>query len=380
MREFVAAGRTVLPKFGRREDRSRVSLRNGRQEVMKVESQNWPVRGALAVGLLGLLGSACGAADAAVRVDGQVQAGGGSVAGSTVTLWAGSAGDPKQLAQAKTADDGSFALSADTTPGPGESLYLIAKGGVAAVNKGAGDNPALAFLAALGGNPPGEVVVNELTTIASMVTHAQFIDGAAIKGSPLALRIAAGNVQNFVDLSTGGYGVTIVDSLNGGQTPTLANFGTLANVMAGCATRVKPDACSRVFAAATPPVGSAPTDTLAAVESIVRYPSRQPERLFALLADFYPVPPRRPRPSPFQPSLTFAPSAWIFPLKFDGGGVRGGGKLMLDSQGNAWVADNFLYGGQSQDVRWDGGVSKFAPDGKPLSPAVTGFTGGGLFG
>ena len=327
-----------------------------------------------------LIGGAISPAAAAVRIDGQVQAGGGPVANSTVTLWAGSAGEPKQLAQAKTGDDGSFALSADATPGPGESLYLIAKGGVAAVNKGAGDNPALAFLAALGGNPPGEVVVNELTTIASMVTHAQFIDGAAIKGSPLALRIAAGNVQNFVDLSTGGYGVTIVDSLNGGQTPTLANFGTLANVMAGCATRVKPDACSRVFAAATPPVGSAPTDLLSAVESVVRYPSHQPEKLFALLDDFYPVPPRRPRPSPFQPSLTFAPSAWIFPLKFDGGGVRGGGKLMLDSQGNAWVADNFLYGGQSQDVRWDGGVSKFAPDGKPLSPAVTGFTGGGLFG
>ena len=67
---------------------------------------------------------------AAVHIDGQVQAGGGPVAGSTVTLWAGSSGEPKQLAQARTADDGSFALSTDETPGLGASLYVIAKGGV----------------------------------------------------------------------------------------------------------------------------------------------------------------------------------------------------------------------------------------------------------
>src|SRR5271165_1819387 len=190
MREFVAAGRTVLPKFGRREDRSRVSLRNGRQEVMKVESQNWPVRGALAVGLLGLLGSACGAADAAVRIEGQVQAGGGPVANSTVTLWAGSAGDPRQLAQAKTSDDGSFSLSADETPAPGMSLYLVAMGGVASVNRAGGDNPALAFLAVLG-SAPAPVTVNEMTTVASVWTNAQFLDGAAIKGPALSLSIAA---------------------------------------------------------------------------------------------------------------------------------------------------------------------------------------------
>lgn len=80
--------------------------------------------------MLGFLGATCGAAEAAIRIKGQVQAGGGSVTNSTVTLWAGSAGEPRQLAQAKTGDDGSFALSADATPGPGESLFLIAKGGV----------------------------------------------------------------------------------------------------------------------------------------------------------------------------------------------------------------------------------------------------------
>lgn len=56
-----------------------------------------------------------------------------------------------------------------------------------------------------GAKLPPRVTINEFTTIASVFTHNQFIDGTAIKGSPLALRIAAGNVPNFVDLETGGF-------------------------------------------------------------------------------------------------------------------------------------------------------------------------------
>jgi hypothetical protein len=37
---------------------------------------------------LGVLGSECGPAAAAVRIEGQVQAGGGGIANSSVTLWA----------------------------------------------------------------------------------------------------------------------------------------------------------------------------------------------------------------------------------------------------------------------------------------------------
>src|SRR5208282_2798285 len=199
------------------------------------------------------------------------------------TLWAGSAGDPRQLAEARTADDGSFALSADETPGPGVSLYLIAKGGVAAVNKGGGDNPALAFLSVLGAMPPAKVVVNEMTTIASVWTNAQFLDGVAIKGPALSLSIAAGNVPNFVNLQTGGWGGAIQDPLNSSQTPTMANFATLADALSGCVTQVTADACSGLFAAATGPTGGAPTNTLTAAESIARASWYKPERVFALL-------------------------------------------------------------------------------------------------
>ena len=193
---------------------------------------------------LDILGSACASATVAVLVQGQVQAGGRPLANSAVTLWAASAGEPKQLAQARSGSDGRFEFASQDTPGADVVLYLVAKGGEATVNKGSGDNPAIALLSVLGNTPPSTVVVNEMTTVASVWTHAQFLDGNTIRGNPLGLGIAAGNVPNFVDLASGGYGVTIQDGLNSGQTPTMANFATLSSVLAGCVTQIKPDACS----------------------------------------------------------------------------------------------------------------------------------------
>jgi hypothetical protein len=334
-----------------------------------------------ALALVSLLLSG-GPASAAGGITGQVLGAGAPIANSTVTLWAATAGDPKQLAQTKTGVDGRFSLAAPAPTGSDASLYLVAKGGEPSANKASGDNPAIALLAVVGTtNPPPTVAINEFTTLASVWTHNQFIDGPAIRGHALGLKIAAANVPNFVDLQTGGWGTTIQDPLNGGQTPTMANFATVANLLAGCATRVTPDACNKLFAATTPPKGNAPTDTLMAAESVVRYPWYQPARLFALLDQLYPVPQGKTmRAVPFMPYVGFSPSAWVFPLKFDGGGYRAGGKAMFDSEGNLWVGDNFTVGWQGQDTLWQGNATKFAPDGTPLSPITTGFAGGGMQG
>ena len=178
-----------------------------------------------------------GAAFAADSIEGQVLGGGAPIAQSTVTVWAASSGAPKQLAQTKTDADGNF--SVDGAGAQDASLYLVATGGIPAANKAGGNNSAIALLAVVGSKPPSRVVINEFTTIASVVTHAQLIDNTAIKGSPLQLRIAANNVPNFVDLETGSWGTTILDGLNSAQTPTMANFGTLSNIVAGCVTRVE---------------------------------------------------------------------------------------------------------------------------------------------
>ena len=43
-----------------------------------------------------------------------------------------------------------------------------------------------------------------------------------------------------------------------------------------------------------------------------------------------------------MPYLNLSPSAWVLPLKFDGGGYRAGGKAMFDSEGNLWVGKSTL--------------------------------------
>ena len=165
-----------------------------------------------------------------VRMEGQVQAGGGPLAGSTVTLWAASTGEPKQLAQTKSGSDGRFDLRTADAPGNDVVLYVVAKGGIATVKKGSGDNPAIALLTVLGNKPPAKIVINELTTVASTFTSARFIKGEAISGNPLGLRIAAGNAPNLVDPATGEWG--IIDPLNSSMTTTLAKLDTLGSLIA----------------------------------------------------------------------------------------------------------------------------------------------------
>ena len=138
-------------------------------------------------------------------------------------------------------------------------LYLVAKGGEAAAGK-RGDDPALALLAVLGSSPPAAVTVNELTTVASAYTAARFIDGEAISGNPLGLRIAAGNVPNLVDPATGGWGKVLLDPLNSTQTTTLANLDTLGSLISAFAT-VADDAWRARFLEAAAPTAARPRRT-----------------------------------------------------------------------------------------------------------------------
>jgi len=338
----------------------------------------------LSIGLLALgaaVVSTMGPASAQQTLNGQVLGAGAPIANATVTLWAASAGAPVQLGQTRSGTDGRFQFQAPVQKGADSSLYLVTKGGQATASKVSSDNPAIALVSVLGSQPPSNVTINEMTTIASVWTHAQFMDGATVQGHALGLRVAAGNVPSFVNLQTGGWGDAIQGPLNSSQTPTMANFATLADVLSGCVTQVIPDACGKLFAAAKPPKGGVPTDTLMAAQSIARNSWYKPERIFVLLDQFYPVPAgRNMRAVPYMPYLTFTPGAWVLPLKFDGGGYVAGGKASFDSEGNLWVGDNFTVGWQGQDTLWQGNATKFAPNGLPLSPITTGFAGGGMQG
>jgi hypothetical protein len=221
--------------------------------------------------MLGALAATAAASSIAATLNGQVQGGGAPIAGSTVTLFAAGTGAPRQLAQARSGADGRFTLTAPAAP-TDSSLYLVAQGGQPAANKSAGNNPAIALMTVLGAKAPDKVTINEMTTVASVWTHNQFISGSALSGPALSLGIAAGNVPSFVDLQTGGWGTTIQDPLNSGQTPTMANFATLANALSSCVTQVTADACGKLFAASTSPKGVVPANTLAAAHSIAQSP------------------------------------------------------------------------------------------------------------
>jgi hypothetical protein len=105
---------------------------------------------------IALLASMNSVAIATVRIEGQVQAGGGALASSTVTLWAASAGEPKQLAQAKTDSGGKFQLSTEETVGADAVLYMVANGGEAQVNKGSGNNPVHRSIGSSGPDAPSK--------------------------------------------------------------------------------------------------------------------------------------------------------------------------------------------------------------------------------
>jgi len=317
----------------------------------------------------------------ATDLAGSVQGAAKPIAGATVTLYAAGTGAPAQLAQARTDDQGAFKLTYGEAPAD-SVLYVIARGGTPKTAAEKGPNDAIGLLAVLGGTPPKSVVINELSTVASVWTSAQFLNRDVLRGTKLGLRIAAGNVPNLVELKTGGLGPVIQDPLNSSQTSTLATFNTLANLLAGCITRVRGDACNKLFADATPPAGVAPTDTLTAAQNIARNPSHQAQKLFALLDTFYSVPAGKSwRPVPFIPYLSFAPSAWTLSLVYAGGGLNSLGGIAIDGEGNMWADDNFLVGAQSTIFHsFGGGISKIAPNGKPISPMTVGYRGGGIDG
>jgi hypothetical protein len=313
----------------------------------------------------------------AADIQGQVLAAGAPIANSTVTLWAAGAGAPKHLAQTKTDKDGRFTLSGS---GGDASLYLAAKGGTPAGSAAGRDNPAIALLTVLGSKPPAKVTINELTTVASAFTHARFIDRGSISGDPLGLRIAAGNVPNLVDPTTGGYGKVVLDPINITQSTTLANLNTLGSLISAFATAASDDWRARFLEAATPIRGAAPKNTLEAMAGIARTSWANPKALFALFDEAYPQPKDGSRrAAPFLPYLAYAPPDFALMLCFAGGGMLANGKFVFDANGDLWSGQNWMPGSQSSVTHnIGGGTIKIASDGTPVSPALTGFTGMGV--
>lgn len=280
------------------------------------------------------------------------------------------------MAEVSTDPSGSFEIRyslEDRAGAEGDIVYLTTKGGSSA---------ALSLMSVLGTEPPEKVVVNELTTVASVFTSARFIEGTAISGNKLGVRIAAGNAPNLVDPVTGTWGEVLLDPLNSTQTTTLARLNTLGSLITAFGT-VADDAWRANFLkAATSTGGATPKNTLEAMAGIARAPWAASKELYALFDEGYPQPKDGSRRSaPFVPYLAYVPDDFALSLRFAGGGVYSAGRLMFDANGNLWSGQNWMAGSQSGVINGiGGGVVKLTPDGTPLSPPITGFTGMGIDG
>tara|TARA_R110001599_G_scaffold353826_1_gene599281 strand:+ start:54932 stop:55399 length:468 start_codon:yes stop_codon:yes gene_type:complete len=112
----------------------------------------------------------------------------------------------------QTDTEGRFAFEGViSTAGPGATDYVTAQ------------MDQLALLSVLGESSSAPFVINELTTVASVFTHAQFINGTTISGPALGLKIAAGNVPNFANLHTGDWGDVTVDANNWNRDATVVS-------------------------------------------------------------------------------------------------------------------------------------------------------------
>ena len=317
-----------------------------------------------------LLAFVCSSANAALRLEGQVQVVGAPLPNSTVTLWAANHDEPKQLAQAKSGSDGRFELVSQDDVSADTVLYVIARS----------EDSSAVLLSMLGHTPPPKVTVNELTTVASAFTAARFIKGDAISGDPLGLRIAAGNTPNLVDPVTGGWGKVVMDPINITQNTTFAKLNTLAALVSAYFTSGNHDWRNRFLKAAAADGESAPQDTVEALADIARASWGNPTALYALFDEAYPRPKDGSRrKAPFAPYLNYAPPDFALMLCFAGGGYYAGGKFYFDANGNLWSGQNWMPGSQSGVTdNIGGGTVKFGSDGTALSPAVIGFRGMGV--
>jgi hypothetical protein len=237
-----------------------------------------------------------------------------------VTLYGAGSAAPTKLGEGKMDGQGAFKL--DVGQAPAESvLYLIAEGGTRKVAASKGANDAIALLALLGKKPPKHVVVNEFTTVASAFTAARFIQGESISGNQLGLRIAAGNVPNFVNLETGSWGKVIIDPYNSYKSATLAKFDTLASLVTYASRRPAPTGAS-ASSLRRRPAAARRRRTHAKRWPASRANRSHPKELYGLFEEAYPQPKEDSRRSaPFAPYLSYEPPDFALLLWFAGGRI-----------------------------------------------------------
>jgi sugar lactone lactonase YvrE len=301
---------------------------------------------------------------------GIVRSGDTPLGGAEVTLYQAGNGEhdrPRLLARARSTKDGRFTLDYRRTGDPRAVLYVLAD--VPHRGQRPTQNGPVTLAAVLSGtDAPPRLVVNERTTMATAYALARFTTPNGISGTHPGLQNAAAIAHNLADTRTGTIATPLATPPNGALTSTMAEFNTLANLLAGCVTG---NTCDRLLDLARPPGRPRARDTLQAAVDIARNPGHNAAALFALAGT-------TPR---YRPVLSSAPDAWTLALRYDGNGheLDGPGNIAFDTDGNAWISNNYQYNADPA-VPVCGGhtVLRFTPTGHDVPGAP--YRGGGLYG
>jgi hypothetical protein len=276
-------------------------------------------------------------------LQGKVYGGQNPVSGAVMQLYAattggyGAAATPLIGTSITTGPDGTWSITGKYTCLPlNAQVYITATGGDA----GSGVNSNLALMAALGTcsslSSSTYVVVNELTTVGSIWAISPFMSGLSKVSSSASnvtgLTNAFANVNTLTSTITGTVPGT---GLPAGTTVPTEEIYTLANILAACVnsaggTAGDTSACGKLFTAATPNGGSAPTDTVTAAMNIAQHPGVNVPALFSLA----------PSTPPFVPALTTAPNDFTIAVNFTGGNLGTPSALASDVSGNIWIANS----------------------------------------
>jgi hypothetical protein len=241
----------------------------------------------------------------------------------------------------KTDAGGGFNISGQyTCPLPDAPVYLVAIGGNSGLSP---SNPNLALMAALGSCSALEanasntfIQINEVTTVAAAYALAPFMTGVAgmstSPGNTIGLNLAFADVTQLVNNATGTSPGT---ALPPGAVLPIAQLDSLADSLAACVnstggTAGDTSSCGKLFTAATPPEGTAPTDTVSAVINIVQHPGQNVAAIYALAAAI----------TPFQPTLSTTPNDWTLAVTYTGGGgLSAPSAVAVDASGNVWITN-----------------------------------------
>jgi len=236
-------------------------------------------------------------------------------------------------ASVTTGPDGSFVLTGKYTPcTAGQQMYIVSQGG----NTGAGTNGNQATMAALGDcvniNSNTYILINEVTTIAAAYALAPFATSYTNVGTDAGN--TAGLVRAFANatkLANSGNGTALSTLANGGTVPAQEIYA-LADVLTTCVNSPGGTAgdnsnCGKLFTYATPPSGTAPTDTFGVALNFAKYPTNNASQIFG----------RIPSPAPF--ATTFS-SANDLTLSIVYTGFSAPKSTTVDANGQVWVANS----------------------------------------